>query len=51
MINGYLVVAYGFVAGIFVLYAWIIHGRRKRLEREVAELKTKLGGKDSKSQI
>ena len=42
MVNTYLVVAYGFVWGIFMLYAWIIHGRQKRLEREVAELRSEL---------
>jgi CcmD family protein len=40
--NGYLVVAYGFVWGIFTLYAWILHGRERKLEREVEELKKSL---------
>jgi len=40
--NGYLVVAYGFVWGIFTLYAWVIHRRQQRLEKEVEELKRAL---------
>ena len=40
--NGYLVVAYGFVWGIFTLYAWVIHRRQQRLEKEVEELKREL---------
>jgi CcmD family protein len=43
--NGYLVVAYGFVWGIFSLYAWILNGRERKLEREVEELKRSLGSK------
>jgi CcmD family protein len=38
--NGYLVVAYGFVWGIFTLYAWVISGRQEKLKREVEELKS-----------
>ena len=38
MINSYLVVAYGIVWGIFILYAWVIHRRQQRLEREIAQL-------------
>jgi CcmD family protein len=41
-VNGYLVVAYTFVWGIFTFYAWVIHGRQQRLEREVEELKKAL---------
>jgi CcmD family protein len=37
--NGYLVVAYGLVWGIFTFYAWTIHGRQQKLEREIEELK------------
>ena len=37
--------AYGLVWGIFTLYAWVIHGRQQRLEREVADLKRALGEK------
>ncbi len=37
--NGYLVVAYGFVWGIFSLYAWILNGREQKLGREVEDLK------------
>ena len=40
--NGYLVVAYGFVWGIFMVYAGILHGRERKLEREVEELKKSL---------
>ncbi len=43
MYNGYLVVAYGFVWAIFTLYAWVIHRRQERLEREVEELKRAIG--------
>jgi CcmD family protein len=53
MVNIYLVLAYGFVWGIFMLYAWIIHNRQKRLEREIEELKHELGqpsGNPPKSQ-
>lgn len=38
MVNSYLVIAYGIVWGIFILYAWVIQRRQQRLEREVAEL-------------
>jgi len=43
--NGYLFAAYSFVWGIFTLYAWILNGREKKLEREVEELKRSLGAK------
>ena len=43
--NGYLVVAYGFVWGIFTFYAWVIHTRQQKLEREVEELKRAIGPK------
>jgi CcmD family protein len=43
--NGYLVVAYGFVWGIFSLYALILGGREQKLEKEVEELKKALGSK------
>ena len=43
MINVYLVLAYGFVWAIFTIYAWIIHARQQRLEREMQELKKALG--------
>jgi CcmD family protein len=39
MVNIYLVLAYGFVWGIFMLYAWMIHRRQQRLERELEDLK------------
>ena len=43
--NGYLVVAYGFVWGIFTFYAWVIHSRQQKLEKEVEELKKALSAK------
>jgi len=43
MCNVYLVLAYGLVWGIFTFYAWVIHRRQQRLEREVLELKKGLG--------
>ena len=43
--NGYLVVAYGFVWGIFTFYAWVIHTRQQKLEKEVEELKKAFGTK------
>ncbi len=42
MVNIYLVVAYGLVWGIFVVYAWIIQRRQDRLEKELQELKKAL---------
>lgn len=54
MVNGYLVVAYALVWAIFMIYAWSIQSRQKRLEKEIAELKGELGargGRDSKSPI
>jgi CcmD family protein len=43
--NGYLVAAYGFVWGIFMFYAWVIHTREQKLEKEVEDLKRALGAK------
>jgi hypothetical protein len=43
MVNVYLVIAYGLLWGIFTVYAWVIHGRQQRLEKELAELKRGLG--------
>jgi hypothetical protein len=43
MVNVYLVLAYGFLWGIFTIYAWVIHRRQQRLETEVEELKRELG--------
>ena len=43
--NGYLVVAYGFVWGIFTFYAWVIQTRQQKLEKEVEDLKRALGAK------
>ncbi len=45
MVNLYLVFAYGIVWAIFVFYAWIIHRRQNRLEKELQELKKTLGQK------
>jgi hypothetical protein len=39
MCNVYLVLAYGFLWGIFAIYAWVIHGRQRRLEKELQELR------------
>ena len=49
MVNAYLVVAYALLWGIFMAYAWILHGREKSLERDVAELKSELGQQGSKT--
>ncbi len=43
MCNVYLVVAYGFLWGIFMFYAWVVHRREQRLERELHELRRTLG--------
>jgi CcmD family protein len=43
--NAYLVVAYGFVWGIFTFYAWMIHTRQQKLEKEVEDLKRALSAK------
>ena len=43
MCNVYLVLAYGLLWGIFTVYAWVIHGRQRRLEKELAELGRDLG--------
>lgn len=42
MINRYLVLAYALLWAIFMVYAWIIESRQKRLENEIAELKKAL---------
>ena len=42
-VNVYLALAYGLLWAIFVVYAWVIHRREQRLEREVEELKKTLG--------
>jgi hypothetical protein len=34
----YLVLAYALVAGVFMLYAWVIHRRQRRLEKEWVEM-------------
>jgi CcmD family protein len=39
MVNTYLVLAYGFLWCIFMAYAWAIHQRQVRLEKELEELK------------
>ncbi len=43
MCNVYLVLAYGLLWGIFMFYAWVIHGRQQRLAKNLAELKRDLG--------
>ena len=50
-VNVYLVLAYSFVWGIFMFYAWVVDGRQKRLERELSELKAELGRQNLKSPI
>jgi len=42
MCNVYLVLAYGLLWGIFTVYAWVIHGRQRRLEKDLEELKKAL---------
>lgn len=51
MVNVYLLVAYAFVWGIFMVYAWVINSRQKRLETEIEELRKELGSKDVTSQV
>ena len=43
MCNVYLVTAYGLLWGIFMCYAWVLHRRQQRLEKELHELKGPLG--------
>ena len=43
MVNVYLVLAYSFVWGIFMVYSWVIQNRQKRLEKELEELKRAIG--------
>jgi CcmD family protein len=43
--NGYLVVAYGFVWAIFTFYAWVIGARQQKLEKELEDLRRALGAK------
>ena len=43
MVNVYLVLAYGFLWGIFMFYAWVVHRRQQRLEKELDGLKKALG--------
>ena len=43
MCNVYLVLAYGLLWGIFMFYAWMIHCRQQRVERELEELKRTVG--------
>lgn len=43
MFNVYLVLAYGILWSIFTLYAWVIHRRQQRLEKELDELKRGVG--------
>ena len=39
MCNVYLVLAYGLLWSLFMLYAWMIHRRQEQLEKELEELK------------
>jgi CcmD family protein len=43
MCNVYLVLAYGLLWSIFILYAWTIQRRQQQLEKELEELKRALG--------
>jgi len=43
MCNTYLVLAYGLLWGIFMVYAGMIHRRQHRLEEELRELKKEAG--------
>jgi hypothetical protein len=43
MCNVYLVLAYGLLWGIFMVYAWVIRSRQQQLEKELEELKKALG--------
>jgi hypothetical protein len=45
MVNLYLVFAYGLAWGIFVIYAWVLSGRERKLEREVEDLKRAISPK------
>ena len=43
MVNTYLVLAYGLLWGIFMLYAWMNQRRQQRLEKELEDLKRVIG--------
>lgn len=43
MVNGYLVVAYSLVWGIFMVYAWVIQRRQQQAEKELEELRKAMG--------
>jgi hypothetical protein len=43
MCNVYLVLAYGLLWGIFMFYAWVIHRRQQRVEKELQDLRRELG--------
>jgi hypothetical protein len=43
MCNVYLVLAYGLLWGIFMFYAWVIHRRQQRIEKELQEVRSELG--------
>jgi hypothetical protein len=47
MCNTYLVLAYGFLWCIFMVYAGTIHHRQQRLEKELEELKNTVHGQDA----
>ena len=42
MYNIYLVFAYGLVWAIFTFYAWVIHRRQQRLEKELQDLRNSI---------
>ena len=43
MVNIYLVLAYGFLWLIFMIYAWSLSRRQAHLRKELEELKNKAG--------
>ena len=49
MVNVYLVLAYGLLWGIFMIYAWVIQRRQQGLEKELEELKRARGQHEGQS--